>query len=240
MAFTSEAVSSANRRPDGLGAVDPGTVLAVAKGVQVVGGYFDKGSKGPYPLVNQGNKIDQSRAARADSYLVGAQHGSVTSARLALGARQTQGASTERALYDHILQVMASTAGATLTQARALGPLFDAGDGRQGLQELWALQIPFTDAWAGHNTADGSVLDPSTIELANRLAQLAGGGPGVTASGGSAPSSGGGSTPTGGGVPSSGGGVSTTPFPVAQAGTGNLLGLGLLGAAAYLLFSKRR
>lgn len=137
----------------------------------IIGG-LDKGSKGPYPLVGQGNATDQARAARAESYLIGAALGSVLSARLALGARQRVGATTEKALYDHIIQEMAAVAPSTLAQARTLGTADDAGDGRQGLAELLRLNQGFSAPWAGHAGADHSVLDQSSVDLANKLHEL--------------------------------------------------------------------
>lgn len=145
------------------GAIDIGTRIVSS---------FDKGSKGPYPLVGEGNATDQARAARAESYLIGAVLGSVLSARLALGARQRVGASTEKALYDHKIEQMQALAPGVLAQARTLGTVDDAGDGRQGLAELKRLGRGFSAPWAGHASADHTVLDQSTIELANELHAL--------------------------------------------------------------------
>ena len=162
----------ADDEPSPLGFVSPQLVQgAVQIGTSIVS-HFDSGSKGPYPLVGEGNATDQARAAKAESYLIGAVLGSVLSARLALGARQRVGASTEKALYDHKIEQMQALAPGVLAQARTLGPSFDADDGRQGLAELQRLNRGFSAPWAGHAGSDHSVLDQSTIELANQLVQL--------------------------------------------------------------------
>lgn len=172
MAFTQE------RERSGLG------FIAEAKGAydagQLLAGAFHSGSTSPYPWPGDphNNATDSARAARGDAYLVAALYGSTDAARYALGARQSSGAATEQRLYDLILSAIQRLVPAVYSAARSAGLLHDAGDGRGGLQELWRLQVPFSDKWAGHNSGDHSVLDQATIDLVNKLAAL---GPGVSA-----------------------------------------------------------
>lgn len=134
------------------------------------------GHTGPLQ-VGQGNKIDQARAARADSYLVGALIGnSVDSARYALGAKQTNTAAAEQALYARVLSYIQQNAPDLYQQASAAGAMHDTASGLYGLQILLSLGIPFNDPWAGYSTAHGEDLGDGAPQVAAQLTQLAGGG----------------------------------------------------------------
>lgn len=150
-----------------------------------------------------GASRDAARKARADAYLTGVVQGhSVTAARLALGAKQTNTAKSEQQLYDGILAQMRSGAPDTFAQAQAAGALHDAADGKQGLQELLRLGIPFSEPGAGRSTTDGSVIDQGTQAIVAQLARLAAGpvagGGGSAGSAGSAGGAGGAAGSTGG------------------------------------------
>lgn len=264
MAFTGSSDDAGAQ----LGLISVAAIPGVINVGKTLLGGLDKGSKGPYPLVGMNNATDQARSARAYAYQLGAEAGSVKSARLALGARQTRGAVTEQALYDRVLQGITQYAPDVMAQARAAGPLHDSDDGRQGLEELWALQIPFTAPWAGHATSDHSVIDQGSVELAEKLAGLAGIGPYADtklpngaptptgdvylmpppwtgavppSSGGTAGAAGGGVVAGGGHYPAGSGGLTQpagTPG-VATAGIGGPLAIAL-GIGLALAFTRRR
>ena len=171
MAFT-----DGRRRPPQLGVLTEAAAAVEVgrKAIGTLGTVFHSGSTAPYPYVNDphNNATDAARAARADAYLVAALYGSVLAARYALGARQSSGAATEQKLYDVVLSSIQRLAPQIASAAQTAGLLNDAGDGRGGLEELWRMQIPFRDPWAGHNSGDHSVLDAATVDLANKLAAL--------------------------------------------------------------------
>lgn len=170
MAFTGGRKPQLGVLTEAVAAVDVGR-----KAIGTLGTVFHSGSTAPYPYVSDphNNATDAARAARADAYLVGALYGSVLSARYALGARQSSGAATEQKLYDVVLTSIQRLAPQIASAAQTAGLVHDAGDGRGGLEELWRMQVPFRDPWAGHNSGDHSVLDAATVDLANRLAALA-------------------------------------------------------------------
>ena len=175
MAFTDE--SSGNPARSGLGFVTPGEVKAGIDVVSKIGTTFHQGSTAPYPYVGDphNNATDSARAARADAYLVAALYGSVQAARYAMGTRGAVGAATERVLYDVVLSSIERLVPNVWKEATAQGPLVETtDDGTAALQELWAKQVPFRDAWAGHSAADHSVKSQATVDLANKLAALPG------------------------------------------------------------------
>lgn len=100
-----------------------------------------------------GNGTDNARKARVDSYVVGAEHGIVDSARYLLGGLTTQGAKAEHALYVAAQNKLNVDVPNIMAQAQQLGPLHDTGDGQNGLRLLAQNHIYFNEPNMGENTA---------------------------------------------------------------------------------------
>ena len=241
MAFTDE--TSGNPARSGLGFISPGEVKVGIDVVSKIGTTFHQGSTAPYPYVGDphNNATDSARAARADAYLVAALYGSVAAARGAMGIRSAVGAATEKTLWDVVLSSIERLAPNVWNEAKAQGPTVEAvDDGALALQELWAKQIPFRDAWAGHSAADHSIKNQATVDVADKLAALPGAAvtalpaPGSTARiPAGSPLAGTGPTQ---GAPSSGGGINQ----LGVAGGGGLVPWILGGALLYAIAKRVR
>lgn len=145
-----------------------GIVAGVDTVLHAVGGVFNLGGGGA--------AVDQARAARAASYLIGVENGDVMSGQLMLGALQSQTAKAEHQLYLNTVQAATNARPDVMQQAYALGATHDTEDGQLGLAELVKLQIPFNMPHMGGSTAfngGGNPLSSTTRSLVQQLLTLA-------------------------------------------------------------------
>jgi hypothetical protein len=134
----------------------------VGGAASAVAGGFNIGGGG-------GNATDNARKARVDSYVVGAEHGIVDSARYLLGGLTTQGAKAEHALYVAAQAKLEADVPNIMAQAQQLGALHDTGDGQNGLRLLAQNHIYFNEPNMGENTASAGGVSAVTKQWVDQV-----------------------------------------------------------------------
>lgn len=205
--------------------------VAGLKFVEGIGGLVGMGA---------GSVADQARAARCNSYYIGAAAGIVDSARLLLG-RTTEGIpSKELAMYQNAISRIQGARPDVWQAAQEAGPLHDvnyppssmAGDGQKGLALLLQYKIGINLPYMG--TDDGQVVNQQTQQIVAQLKQLAASpAPGTTAGHGVIPQ---GAVVTGQGIQ----GILTNLQKPSVAGLPLWIVIGIGGAAMWYILRGRR
>lgn len=185
-----------------------------------------------------GSIADQARAARANSYLIGAMAGIVDSARLLLGRTSEGAPSKEVAVYNAAIDKLKAGRPDVWQAAVEAGPLHDvnypptsmAGDGYMGLKLLYDHGIGIDLPYMG--TDDGKVVSQTTAALVTKLKALFAN-PNRPPQGDIRP---GAIVPAGGGTNV----LSTLQKPIGQSGIPMWAGLGLAGALVWWMTKTRR